>query len=69
MKIETKFAVRDKAWVLDGYEIRHLLINGIRVTQRWGITETEYQFLDSTLSLTEDKLFKTKEELIKYITK
>lgn len=69
MRIETKFGVRDVVWILDGYAIKQAQICGIKITRRWNLQSIEYQFLNNLPSRQECEVFKTKEELIKYISK
>lgn len=75
MTIETKYNIGDEVWVIAENEVRHLIIDGIRVDSCSIKVEdsvypffsrlTTYYYFEGTGYVAEHKCFHTKEELLK----
>ena len=69
MTIKTKYNIGDMVWILDGYQILSTCVKGVDV-QVLGNSKPYVQYKFFTYPpLKEEHVFKTKEELIKYIEK
>lgn len=69
MQIKTKFDIGDAVYLLDGYKIRHANIVGV-FFQQIGEASCSIQYKFAVFpTRKESEVFKTKEELIKHISK
>ena len=67
MTIKTRYDVGDECWIMFADKPRCMKINGVIVENDENEVKTKYTFLNvtETLEYTEDRLFETKEDLIK----
>lgn len=69
MQIKTKFDIGDAVYLLDGYKIRRANIVGV-FFQQIGEAPSSIQYKFAVYpTRKESEVFKTKEELIKFISK
>lgn len=69
MKIETKYDIGDSVWFLDGYRTQAAKITGVDV-QQLGDSKPFIQYRFCVFPpRKEAEVFKSKEELIKFISK
>lgn len=69
MQIETKYNIGDAVYLLDGYKIQRANIAGI-FFQQIGEAKPSIQYKFAVFpTRKESECFKTKEELIKYLSK
>lgn len=69
MEIKTKYDIGESVWFLEGYKVQSAVISGVNV-QKLGSSKPciAYKFALFQPKM-EHQVFKTKEELIKYLTK
>ena len=69
MRIDTRWDIGDTVWFLEGYKAQSAKISGVNI-QKLGAAKAHvaYKFIDATPKM-ESQVFKTKEELIKYISR
>ena len=63
MEVNSKYNINDTVWVVNRNKVIQQKIQGIEITASTNMREIEYTFIGGG-KLPEDKVFKTKEELI-----
>ena len=63
MEVNSKYNINDTVWVVSRNKVIQQKIQGIEITASTNMREIEYTFIGGG-KLPEDKVFKTKEELI-----
>ena len=63
MEVYSKYNINDTVWVVSRNKVIQQKIQGIEITAYKDKTETEYTFIGDS-KLPEDRVFKTKQELI-----
>ena len=63
MEVYSKYNINDTVWVVNRNKVIQQKIQGIEITASTNMREIEYTFIGGG-KLPEDKVFKTKEELI-----
>ncbi len=69
MQINTKFNIGDAVFILDGYKIQRANIMGIKFEQHGEAKESIIYLFGVFPMRKQSECFKTKEELIKYLSK
>lgn len=69
MQVNTKFNIGDAVWILDGYNIRHANIVGVKFEQH-GESKPSIIYTFAIFPMRKElECFATEEELIKFLTK
>lgn len=63
MEVNSKYNINDNVWVVNKNKVIQQKVKGIEITAYTHKTEIEYTFIGDN-KLPEDKVFKTKQELI-----
>lgn len=63
MEVNSKYNINDTVWVVNKNKVIQQKVKGIEITAYKDKTEIEYTFIGDS-KLPEDRVFKTKEELI-----